>query len=94
MSTRADNLWVRFIFAGPWTLISSVVVMASLATWLPPGEARVDNLVVPLVLFPAIWALLFFHAALARRLWLAIAMHGALALVCVALLVVHFMKTG
>ena len=36
--------------------------------WLPTGAAGVDHLVLPLVLLPAIWAALFFHALLDRSL--------------------------
>ena len=59
---------LRLLLAGPWTLLAAFVVMAGMATWLPPGEAEVNNLVLPLLLFPLIWAALFFHACLARRL--------------------------
>ena len=68
--SRAQLAW-RVLLAGPWTLLAALVVMAGMATWLPSGEAKVNNLVLPLLLFPLIWAALFFHACLARRLRLA-----------------------
>ena len=83
--------WWRIIFAGPWTLGASVVVMASLATWLPPGAGKVDNIAFPLVLFPLIWAVLFFHASLTRCLWRAVAVSVSLTAVCAALLAVHLL---
>ncbi len=63
----------RFWLAGPVTLIVSVVVMAAMSLWLPPGKADVDHLVFPVVLFPLIWACLFFYAVLddrIKRAWL------------------------
>ena len=85
-----DLRW-RIVFAGPWTPAASVVVMASLSTWLPPGAGKVDNIAFPLVLFPLIWAVLFFHASLTRRLWRAVAVNVSLTAVCAALLAVHFL---
>ena len=38
------------------------------AVWLPPGVAGVNNIVLPIVLFPLLWALLFLYACLDRRL--------------------------
>ena len=93
-TSRANAaLWWRIVLAGPWTLAASVLVMASLSTWLPPGDARVDNIAIPLVLFPLIWAVLFFHASLARRLWRAAALSVALTTGCGILLLVHFLGT-
>ena len=85
------TLWWRVALAGPWTLVASVVVMASLATWVPPGAGRVDNIAIPLVLFPLIWAVLFFHASLTRRLWHAAAVSVALTAACGLLLGAHFL---
>ena len=42
--------------------------MAGMALWLPGGAADIDNLVLPLVLVPLIWSMLFFHACLDSRL--------------------------
>lgn len=57
-------LWMRVALAGPWTIVASVVTMAGMAAWLPAGSARVDNLILPLVLYPLIWAFFFFWACL------------------------------
>jgi len=58
--------WIRIAFAGPGAVIIAVVIMAGMALWLPGGAAGIDNLVLPLVLAPLIWAALFFHACLDR----------------------------
>lgn len=91
MANARELPWGRIILAGPWTLLASFIVMASLATWLPPGAAQVDNLIVPLVLYPAIWAVLFFHAILRKKLVRATIENIALTCVCSILLVYHFL---
>ncbi len=74
--------WLRILLAGPGAVVVALVVMAGMTLWLPRGAAGIDNLVLPLVLVPLIWALLFFHACLDRRL-------GRVALVALSLLLVH-----
>lgn len=64
---HAQIFW-RYFWAGPWAFINSLLVMTGMAVWLPRGSAQVDNLVIPLVLFPLIWAVLFFYACLDRQL--------------------------
>ncbi|TVV71941.1 hypothetical protein [Sphingomonas solaris] len=60
--------WARILLAGPGAVIVALVVMAGMTRWVPAGAAGIDNLVLPLVLVPLIWAALFFHACLDRRL--------------------------
>ena len=78
----AARKWVRIAFAGPGAVIVTIAVIAGMAIWLPGGMAGIDNLVLPLVLMPLIWAALFFHACLDRRL-------GRVAIVALGLLVVN-----
>ncbi|MEM7079047.1 MAG: hypothetical protein AAF513_10505 [Pseudomonadota bacterium] len=83
-------VWPRVLLAGPWTLLVAIIVMAGMATWLPPGPAQVDNMILPLVLFPLIWAVLFFAASLdpdlRRATWISV----GVAALNVVLLVLHF----
>lgn len=81
MSSRALK-WIRIAFAGPVAVIVAVVVMAGMTLWLPRGAAGIDNLVLPLVLVPLIWAGLFFHACLDSKL-------GRIAVVAVGLFAFH-----
>lgn len=84
--TRAAIL--RTAAAGPGALLAAFLVMAALPLGLPGGRAGIDNLVVPMVAFPAIWALLFFYACLDRRASRALAVvlaAGAMAGVPVAM---------
>lgn len=48
------------------------------ALWLPKGPAQIDNLVLPVVLFPVIWAALFFYTLLDGKLARAWAVTAAL----------------
>ena len=77
--------WLRGLLAGPVCFATAGLVMAGAALWLPKGPASIDNIVLPMALFPLIWALLFFYLLLDRRLgraWLVavllLAGHGAL----------------
>lgn len=81
MDQRAGK-WTRILFAGPGAIVVAVVVMAGMTQWLPEGAAGIDNLVVPLVVVPLIWAALFFHACLDSKLW-------RVAIVAVGLFLVH-----
>lgn len=60
--------WSRGLLAGPVAFIAAAVVMAGGALWVPKGAASIDNIVLPIVLFPAIWAALFFYTSLDRNL--------------------------
>ncbi|WP_206613530.1 hypothetical protein [Parahaliea mediterranea] len=72
-------LIARWIVAGPLVLIASILVMAGMTVWFPEGAAGINHLAFPLLLFPAIWALLFFYALLDARPWRAGAVILALA---------------
>jgi hypothetical protein len=60
--------WIRVGLAGPMAVISALVMMAGMTQWLPGGDAGIDNLVLPLLLVPLLWAGFFFHACLDSRL--------------------------
>lgn len=72
--------WSRIILCGPVVFVVSVVVLAAMGVWYPAGRAGIDNLVVPLIIYPLIWAALFFYALLDRRLaraWLIVVLTAA-----------------
>lgn len=66
--TSISRRWSRGVLIGPVVFITSAAVMAGGALWVPKGAASIDNIVLPIVFFPAIWAVLFFYACLDRRL--------------------------
>lgn len=59
---------LRWVLAGPVALMVAFVVMAAMPLWFPEGVAGIDHLILPLILFPAIWAAAFFYACLAENL--------------------------
>jgi hypothetical protein len=81
MSPRIRK-WTRIGFAGPGAVIGALAIMAGMSLWLPRGTAGIDNLVLPLVFLPLIWAGLFFHACLDARL-------GRVVLVALGLFALH-----
>ncbi|MEM6677506.1 MAG: hypothetical protein AAF675_06505 [Pseudomonadota bacterium] len=58
---------VRWILGGPVTVILALLATAAMPIWLPEGAAGIDHLVIPIVLFPATWALIFFYAVMETR---------------------------
>ncbi|WP_240433604.1 hypothetical protein [Solimonas sp. K1W22B-7] len=87
------RFWSRFALAGPVTFLCAALVMCGGALWLPKGTAQIDNLVMPIVLFPAIWAALFFYAYLDRSLARAWAVIGGLSLLHAAVIGIYVMQT-
>lgn len=87
-----QNFWLRVLLAGPLVLACATLVMAGGAIWLPKGAAQLDNLLLPILLFPAIWALLFFHACLEPRLGRAYAVTAGIALLQLTLIGGHFLS--
>ena len=74
--------WGRILLAGPGAIVVALVTMAGMTRWLPGGAAGIDNVVLPLVLAPLIWASLFFYACLDPKV-------SRVAIVSGVLLVVH-----
>ena len=87
------NAWSRGLLAGPVVFVTAATVMAGAALWLPAGAAQIDNLVLLIVLFPAIWAALFFYACLDRRLRRAWGLTLLLLLANAALIASRFVGT-
>jgi hypothetical protein len=61
------SLILRWITAGPLAIIAAVLTMASTPLWLPKGAAGVDHMILPIILFPAFWAVYFFYALIESR---------------------------
>ena len=70
----------RFWLAGPLVFVTALMVMAGAAVWMPGGAAGVDNIVLPLMLFPVFWGGLFFYACLTVRVNRGVWVLGGLAL--------------
>lgn len=76
-STRR-RAWSRGVLAGPVCFLTAALVMCGGALWLPKGGAQIDNIVLPIVVFPVIWAALFFYTLLDQKLARAWAVTGLL----------------
>jgi len=68
----------RFWLTGPATLVVSLLFMLAMAAWFPAGAGQVNNIIMPLVMFPLIWAVLFFYTyltdQLAKAAWIMLAL--------------------
>lgn len=64
----ANWRWPRIFLVGPLVFLSAFLAVCGASVYLPAGPAKIDNVAIPLVLFPAIWALLFFYSYLDSRL--------------------------
>lgn len=45
-------------------MLLAIFVMASLSLVLPAGNGGINHLIIPIILFPFIWALTFFYPLL------------------------------
>lgn len=86
----ASRRCARILLAGPGAIGVTLALLAGMPLWLPGGAAGIDNLVVPLVLAPLIWAALFFHACLDHNLARVALVAGALFLIHGALIASSF----
>ena len=80
----------RFWLAGPVAFILAVLVMLGMAIWFPGGAAGLNNVVLPLIAFPLIWAVIFFYAYLDRNTKRVALAFSCIALVHAVLLIAHF----
>ncbi len=81
----------RFWLAGPAALVLAVVLMLGMVVWLPAGRAQIDNIVIPMIVFPLIWAVLFFYAYLALRIARVAVVFAALLVAHIGILAVHLL---
>ncbi len=92
MSIKRILLSARFWLAGPVAFLLSMITMMGMTVWFPKGEAAVDNIVMPLVLFPIIWAIIFFYAYLDSKIKRVALCFSALAGSHIVLLAFQFIK--
>jgi hypothetical protein len=67
-SASVAQRWARVILAGPLVLLCSLGIMGGANLWLPPGDGGVNDIVLPILLYPAVWTALFFYACFERRI--------------------------
>lgn len=82
----------RVVLAGPIAVLLSVMVVAGMPLWLPRGAAGIDHIVLPLILLPAVWGAVFFHAVLDRSLARVVLVAAIVGGTHVVMLASHFSK--
>ena len=87
-------LWARVILAGPLTVVCSILAMGGMSTWLSPGAGQVNHLVVPVAVFPAIYATLLIYSCFDRNLVRAYLIVGGILAVNIAAIGIHFRSMG
>ena len=65
---QARPVLVRWILAGPATILAALATMAAMPLWMPAGAAGINHLALPILLTPLLWAVPFFYAVLAKDL--------------------------
>lgn len=55
---------IRWVLAGPVAVIIAAIALMGMPIYIPAGPGGVDNLIIPLLMLPIVWAMLFFHAVL------------------------------
>lgn len=64
----------RWLLAGPGALLAALATMAAMPVWLPGGRAGIDDIALPILLTPLLWAAPFFYACLEENLPRAVVM--------------------
>lgn len=58
----------RWALGGPGAVLAALTTMAAMPLWMPAGAAGVNDIALPIILAPVIWAVPFFYACLAENL--------------------------
>ncbi len=93
MASRKQKI-VRWIFAGPVSFVNAILIMMGMAVWFPKGTAEVDNIVLPLLLFPLLVVSIFLYAVLDRKLSRMVGVMLALLALHAVILARHFAVIG
>ncbi|WP_033921882.1 hypothetical protein [Sphingomonas sp. 37zxx] len=81
---------MRWIMAGPLTLIAATVTMAATPLWWPKGAAGIDNLVFAILLFPAFWGLYVFYSLIDAKVVRALIVIMAAIAINISLIYLNF----
>lgn len=84
----------RWVFAGPVSFVNAILVMMGMAVWFPEGTAEVDNVVLPLLVFPLLVVSIFLYAVLDRKLFRMVGVMLALLVLHGVILAWHFDVIG
>jgi hypothetical protein len=65
---RGRPVLTRWLLAGPGAVILGLVTMCAMTIWLPAGAGGINNIAIPIILTPLLWAVPFFYATLEPNL--------------------------
>lgn len=88
-SSTHSRLW-RWILAGPISLFLSILIMATLPLIMPGGAGGVNNLLLPVLLFPLLWAVCSIWPVAVDRLSKCILVYSGLIVFCMIILTLKF----
>lgn len=89
-ATRVSG--ARAIVALASAFIFAVIVVAGATQWVPQGAAKIDQIAIPVILFPVVWivfGLMLFAAQRRLRIW---AIVGSITAVHLFLAATSFLK--
>ncbi|MEM8654325.1 MAG: hypothetical protein AAGF36_06230 [Pseudomonadota bacterium] len=81
----------RWLLAGPLAFLLSIFAMAGLPSVLPAGAGGVNHLVLPVVLFPLLWASFVVWPVAAVQIGRVASVYIALFMVFLVLIVLAFL---
>ena len=81
------RLWTMLGYA----FVTAVFIMFGMPIWFPAGIAGINNMIIPMLLFPLVWAVLFFYAVLEKRLKYVLIVLSGLTLLHMAILSLHLL---
>lgn len=58
----------RWLLAGPVAVLAWIATLMAMPLWLPAGAAGVNDIALPILLTPLLWAVPFFYAVLEENL--------------------------
>lgn len=78
---------MRWYLGGPGAFVLSVLLTAVLPLVMPAGAGGIDHIVMPVILFPLLWAGLAIIPVWALEIRTTARVYGAMFLACCALIV-------
>lgn len=65
---RRRPVLARWLLAGPGALLAAVATLMAMPLWMPRGAAGVNDIAMPIILTPLLWAVPFFYAVIEENL--------------------------
>jgi len=69
VAIAAHPTTTRWILAGPLAVLAGLTTMMAMPLWFPAGNAGINDIAVPILLTPLLWAVPFLYACLSEDLF-------------------------